>query len=243
MEPLRLGVIGGMGSVAGADFVSRLTALTPAKADQDYIEVFLHNNARIPDRSEALLRGGPSPVPELRRSVALCDRFGADYIVLACVTAHAFIPELQPITQAEILDGVRLTVDHLVHRHPEVKRAGILASSGNLEVGLFQRPLQAAGITPVLFDADEQQRYFTEPIYAPWGIKSGHVDGRPRERFLQGAQRLVERGAQAILGGCSEIPLILRPSDLPVPLINTMDILCLTAMERCLGPLVGKVNP
>ena len=230
-----IGIIGGMGSVAAVDTFKLLVDMQEAVTDQEYLEVVVHNNSRVPDRTAGILGQGPSALPELRRSVEICNAAGADFLVLACMTSHHFIPDLQPASRAVFIDGIGETVDQVVHELPDVRRVGILASTGNLQCGLFQRRLEAAGLEPVVFDADEQQHFFMDPIYEPWGIKSGHVTGKPRERFKAAVDRLCELGADAVIGGCSEVQTVLSDDDLPVPLVNSIDCLCRAAIARCLG--------
>ncbi|MEW5794950.1 MAG: amino acid racemase [Candidatus Zixiibacteriota bacterium] len=230
----RLGIIGGMGSVAAAYFFKRLIELTPAKTDQEYVETFVHNNTQIPDRTAGILYGQPSPLPELRRSVEILNRMGADYIVLACMTSHYFIPQLQEHSQATILDGIAHTAERC--RDLGLKRVGVIASTGAIKLGLFQKQLLQRDIEALVLRDKDQEFYFTEPIYAPWGIKAGNVTGQPKERLRQGAQILIESGAEAIVAGCSELPLVFKPEEFPVPLVDTIDILLETAIRKCLQP-------
>jgi len=232
-----LAIIGGMGSVAAADTFARLVELQSGLKDQEYLEVFLHNNTRIPDRNQCILHGGPSPLPELLRSVELCNRCEADTIILACMTAHFVLPRLQEASRAVIIDGVRETAAEVKRRLPEVQRVGILATAGNLACGLFQSALAEHGVDAVVFDDADQQYFFRDPIFEPWGIKAGHVSGRPKERFLAAVDRLRELGAEAIIGGCSEVPLVLNPDELDVPFISAIDCLCLAAIARCRRPV------
>ncbi len=230
----KLGIIGGMGSVAAAYMFKRLVELTPTEKDQEYIEVILHNNTGIPDRTQGILYGGPSPLPELQRSVEICNRFGASYIALACMTSHYFIPQLQRNSRAEFIDGIQESVDYCTSYFPDAKAVGILASTGNLKCNLFQSRFEEAGIRSVVFDDRDQQYYFMDPIYEPWGIKAGNVTGKPRERFLEAVERLRELGADAIVGGCSEIPLVLSQVDISIPLIDSIDCICNAAISKCI---------
>lgn len=230
-----LGLIGGMGPVASAYMLDRLVTLTPAEKDQDHIETIVHSNSRVPDRTAGICGTGPSPLSELARSVDLLTRMGVDCIVFACMTSHHFLPELRRRTSVELIDGVAETATRCVTRHPEVRRVGLLASSGALRAGVFQTAFTARGIEVDTFSAPEQAHYFMEPVYAPWGIKAGHVTGLPRERILAGVRLLLDRGAQAIIAGCTEIPLVLTAADLPVPLLDTIDIMCEAAIARCLA--------
>ena len=235
MGKKKLGIVGGMGAVAAAYFFKRLVELTPATTDQEYIETFLHNNSAVPDRTKGILYGGPSPLPELQRSVAILDSMGADILLFACMTSHYFIPELRKSARAEIVDGIAATVEHILGRAPSVRKVGVLASSGALGAGLFQRELEKIGVQPVTLSAGDQETYFMEPIYKEWGIKAGHYTGEPRERFLRAVELLLAAGAEAVIAGCSEVPLVLRQADLSVPLYDAIDIMLLKAIGLCLG--------
>lgn len=237
----RLGIIGGMGSVAAAYFFKRLIELTPAATDQEYIETFLHNNTQVPDRTAGVLYGKPSPLPELKRSVEILNSLDAQYIVLACMTSHHFIPQLQETSRAELLDGIALTAERC--REFGFKQVGVIASTGAITLGLFQKQLKKLGIDALVFNARDQEHYFTEPIYAQWGVKAGTVTGQPKERLNQGAQRLIDSGAEAIIAGCSELPLVFSAEEFPVPLVDTIDVLLETAIQSCLGtPALSRLS-
>ena len=60
-----IGILGGMGPLATADLFRKITLLTDAACDNEHIRVYIDSNARIPDRTAAILSGGPDPVPEM----------------------------------------------------------------------------------------------------------------------------------------------------------------------------------
>lgn len=232
----KLGVVGGMGSVAAAYFFNRLVELTPAKTDQQYIETFVHNNSSVPDRTDGILYGGESPLPELRRSVSILNEMGADYIVMACMTSHYFIEDLQRESRAIIIDGIKETAHSLRQDYGNIKRAGILASTGAIKLGLFQKALADLNMEGIVLNDEEQFLYFTEPIYhQEWGIKTGCVDGKSKERLFQGVEALSRTGAQVVIAGCSELPLIFRGESLSVPVVDSIDVLLEKAIKLCLG--------
>lgn len=230
-----LGIVGGMGAAASAALLRRIVELTPARSDQDHIEVLLHNNPHIPDRTQGILDRGSSPVPELRRSVRILNYADVDTIALACITAHHFIDTLQSDSRATIIDGITETINYCCEAFSDSTRIGILASTGTLAVGLFQKTLKGCGLQPITLDTEEQLHYFTEPIYEPWGVKAGFVNGRPTERLLEGVIRLQESGSDVIIAGCSELALVLPKVDTPVPIIDAMDCIARSAIKLCTG--------
>jgi len=234
-----LGIIGGMGSVAAAHFFRRLVELTPAQRDQDYLEVVLHNNNHVPDRTAALLGRGADPRPELLRSCRLLDQAGVDVIVIACITSHAFLSDLVGATRAQIVDALAETARYCRREWPDRRRAGILATTGSLESGIFHRALAAVGLESLSFTGDDQVYHFMEPVYSEWGVKAGFTAGQARDRLGGAGRELVARGAELVIAGCTEVPVVVRPEDLPVPLVDVTDVLVRRAIELCRGEDAG----
>ena len=110
-----LGILGGMGPMATACFMERITAMTAADTDQEQIPVIVYSNTQIPDRSAYLL-GRPqaeNPVTALRQTAHFLDG-ACDYIAMPCVTAHAFYTQIQQeLSHAVLFNMVELTVQSL----------------------------------------------------------------------------------------------------------------------------------
>ena len=231
----KLGIIGGMGSVAASYIFNRIIELTPAKTDQEYIEIFIHNNTAIPDRTQGVLFGGESPLPELRRSISLLNDINVDYIILACMTSHYFIPQLQLNSKAIIIDGIDETVRYIKKRLHGNKNIGIIASLGAIKISIFQKVLDRYGLKAITLSEKDHEKYFTEPIYKDWGIKAGNIHGKPADRLHRAAELLVSLGAETIILGCSELPLVFKDKDFLVPLIDSVEILCKVSINKCLN--------
>ena len=86
-----IGILGGMGPLATADLFRKITLLTDAACDNEHIRVYIDSNARIPDRTAAILSGGPDPVPEMASALRSLERCGADCVIMPCNTAHYFL--------------------------------------------------------------------------------------------------------------------------------------------------------
>ncbi len=71
---------------------------------------------------------------------------------------------------------------------------------------------------------EKEQETVMEAIYGSQGIKAGHTTGKSKEMIVNAAKILIGRGAEAIIAGCTEVPLVLKPEDIPVPLIEPMEI-------------------
>jgi aspartate racemase len=226
-----IGVLGGMGPEAGAYFFERIVRETAAGRDQDHPPIVLCSLPQIPDRTPAILRGGPSPVPAILRGLRALRQAGADFAVMACISAHYFYPRLAVRSPVPLYSLIDDTLAALGKMRPVPRTIGLIATTGTVRSGIVARPFEAAGFEVILPFGRDQKRVMTA-IYGKKGIKAGVTEGPPRETILDIAGDLVRRGAGAILAGCTEIPLVLQATDLPVPLVEPMAIGARAAVRR-----------
>ncbi len=226
-----IGVLGGMGPEAGAYFLERIIHETAAERDQDHLPVIIYSLPQVPDRTEAILHGGPSPVPAIRRGLRTLQRAGADFAVMSCISAHYFYPQIASRSPLPLISLIDETLAAIKKMKPVPKTIGLVATSGTVRSGIIARTFEAAGIAVIAPSAHDQKRV-TAAIYGKKGIKAGFTEGPPREILLGIAGDLIRRGAQAILAGCTEVPLALQASDLSVPLVEPMTIGARAAIRR-----------
>ena len=229
-----------MGPEATIAFYSRLLAHTPASRDQDHLRVIIDSNPGIPDRTAAILGQGESPVPALAEGIAGLQRAGADFVTIPCVSAHAFIDELKQGARLPVLSILDVVVEAVQRCPRRIGRLGLLGTTGTVRAGMFQRRLSEAGLDVLVPNPDDQARVQAS-IYA---VKAGAPE--PVRRQITGelrsiALRLVSSGAEGIVLGCTEIPLVLGQVDLPVPVFDSLLVLALAAI-RSAGrePIVGE---
>ncbi len=201
-----------MGPEATAYFYWLIIKKTKAKKDQEHIHVIIDSYPQIPPRTEAILRKGPSPLPHLIESAHRLKLAGADILVMPCITAHYYYDKLTSKINLPVVNLLQVTVDEIRHRLPEAKKIGLIGSTGTMRSGLFHSYLKKAGLTPLSLPAAEQKKIM-EAIFGPRGIKAGITEGEPRTTILGLAHKLISRGAEAIIAGCTEIPLVLKESD------------------------------
>ncbi|MEM7134470.1 MAG: amino acid racemase [Chloroflexota bacterium] len=229
-----IGIIGGMGPQATIDLYQQIVNLTPASVDQEHLHMLIDSYPQIPDRTEALLNGGEDPLPYLAESANRLQAAGANCLIIPCNTAHAFVYALQQTTSIPILNMIDETARYITDQYPRTSQAGLLATSGTVEIGLYQKALQNFQIDTVTPNLEEQSNLVMEAIYGEAGIKAGCLGEHPTLLLKQAAQMLIEQGATVIIGGCTEIPLVLDEDSLPVPFINPSYILAKKAVEFAL---------
>lgn len=221
----KLGIVGGMGSFASMVIFEKIIRHAPSTNDRDYPEIFLHNNSAVPDRTQAILYEGKSPLPELKRSFQYMESCGVDYIIMACITAHYFHDELSAaFPQSHVLNILNETIHHIQKQTKSFQRVGILASTGTVNMRLWQNKLEEVGIESVTLSEEDQEELIMKSIYGPSGLKQGVVSPASKTNFLNAAQQLEANGAQAIIGGCSEVPMVLSQDDIIIPLFDSIQI-------------------
>ncbi|MGE0093535.1 MAG: aspartate/glutamate racemase family protein [Alphaproteobacteria bacterium] len=203
--PKLLGVLGGMGPLATADFMRKLTELTPASRDQDHIPAVVYSNPQVPDRSTAIMGKGESPLPALLEGIARLQSAGAEAIAIPCNTAHYWYDEMAAASRVPILHIVGGVCDVLRGKGIDGGAVGVMGTAGTLHTGIYQGYLQRSGYTCVLPSEAEMAELVMPGIVS---VKAGDLAAAKRV-LGDAARRLGDRGARMIVLGCTEIPLAL----------------------------------
>lgn len=226
-----IGILGGMGPEATVYMYKLIINNTRAFKDQEHIPVIIYSNPKIPPRTDAVLKKGRDPVPFLVEGVKVLKNAGADFFLMPCVTAHCFYPKMASLVQFPFLNLVEESLKWTLQAIPGLKKAGLIASSGTIQSGLFHDAFATAGIE-VISPVDEEQEKVMDAIFGSKGIKASHTSGPPKNTIIQAANRLIQRGAEAIIAGCTEVPLVLKDEDIEVPLIEPMKITARAAIVK-----------
>ena len=227
---MTVGVLGGMGPEATADFFIKLIRRTPATRDSDHLHVIIDSDPQVPDRTAFILGRGPSPVPALVATARDLVRAGAQLIAIPCITAHHFIEEIRTAVSVPVLNAVELTARHVEKRFAAGDPLAVLSTTGTLRMGIFQRAMP--GRTLILPTDDEQRDIIMEAIYGPAGVKAAGVVDGTRTRIEEYVRTLAGRGAKAVVAGCTEFSVLLNDADLVVPLVDPMWLLAEEVVGR-----------
>lgn len=220
-----IGILGGMGPEATIDLFAKIVRGTKVKKDQDHLRILIDNNPKIPDRTLAIQGKGPSPLPQLVRSAKLLEKAGADFIIIPCVTAHYYYEPLTRKVRIPILHIIEESIKFVTQKYKGIQKIGLIATTGTLQTGLFQKAFASTGIELIFPSSGIQKRYVMRAIYGKKGIKVTGPSEESKALILKAAENLILRGAQAIIAGCTEVPLVLKEGDLSVPVIDPVSIL------------------
>jgi len=225
-----LGVLGGMGPLASAQFMLRLTLLTPATRDQDHIPAVLWSDPRIPPRTNGKGPGAGDPLPWLLRGIAGLKQAGCGAIAIPCNLAHAWYPEMQAATDLPILHIVDAAAADLRRLGIAPGRIGVMATSETLRQRLYQDRLAALGWDCIAPNPAQMAR-LVEPAIAL--VKANRV-AETYAPLAEVVNDLAARGAAAVVLGCTEIPLgiLAGPAEgLGAPVVDTIDALAHAAID------------
>ncbi|WP_449432486.1 amino acid racemase [Pseudomonas putida] len=210
--PFKLGIVGGVGPAATVDFMGKVVANTPAGRDQDHIKMVVEQNPQIPDRTANLLRDEADPTMAIYATCKRLESAGANAIAIPCNTAHAFVERIQEHLRVPIVNMLTETIDWIKQTYGSDKTVGLLATSGTVSSQVYHQAANRAGLE-VIVPAPEYQKLVMDAIYAERGIKAGFTDGLCRDQLLIAAEHLSEVGAQVLILGCTELPLVLSHCD------------------------------
>ena len=217
-----IGIVGGVGPYAGLDLNQKIFDNTLAATDQDHLSVVLISaSAEIPDRTQYLLQHDvENPAKSLFKVLAQLDKLGATVAGIPCNTAHA-----EPIFSVltHLVSEGRLRIK-LVNMISEVMAAlnadndflqiGVLSTLGTYQTGLYADYMHKAGV-PIVHPDESLIKSVHQAIYHPqFGIKaqSYPVTDKACALITRAVHELANQGADAVILGCTELPLAL-PND------------------------------
>jgi aspartate racemase len=217
----KLGILGGMGPAASAEFITRIISKTPANCDQDHIPFVLWNEPRIPDRSTSMQSGNDLPLPWLQEGIKGLKHAGCDRIVIPCNSAHFWYSQLSKLG-VPILHIVDSVAEELKSLNLSDRKIGILGTQGTIESGLYQYHLNRLGWECIVPCKEEMAGLVTPAI----NLIKANKFREPQMLLMRAMHSLIDRGAEAIVLGCTELPLVIRlSSEEGIPIVNSIDSL------------------
>lgn len=213
--------------MATALFIKMMVEMTDAQSDQEHIEMTIYNCPRIPDRTNYILgKSDQDPAPMIISLGRKLVEDGAGLIAIPCITANYFYKELTAQIQVPIIDIIREVRIYLEERN--IRRAGLMATSGTIASRLFQEAFASSGCELVIPEAEDQGAVM-HVIYE--NVKAN----RPVElqRFNRAADHLRDAGAQVILLGCTELSVVSETCEIGKGYLDVMRLMAKCAVERC----------
>jgi aspartate racemase len=200
-----IGILGGMGPLATADFFAKVIAATPASRDEDHVPLLIQSDPRIPGRPAAILHGGESPLPALIAGRDRLIKAGAIALAMSCNTAHVWLPELRQGCPVPFLSIVDASCNEAAARAKSGAAIGIIGTEATLKSRLFDSELARRGFKPMLPSDDELRELILPAIEQ---VKAGRA-ANGGQQVARAVQALFDRGVEIVVLACTETPLAL----------------------------------
>ncbi len=232
----KIGILGGIGPLAGANFFQTLITLAQEKYDAvqdcEFPQIFL-NSAAIPGFDETGFTAPDIFLAHLVRELQILEQMGSDFIIIACNTVHHHFQDLQDALNIPILNLIEATAAK-VHTDG-VHVAGILSSESTNQLQLYSGALESKGVKPLIATSDQQQ-VLNQIILNVMGGTQSRKDSAALNEIVADMQG---QGAQSVVLGCTELPLAFNRDggpDTAHPVIyDSNEILAETALEEAYG--------
>ncbi|MCL2383072.1 MAG: aspartate/glutamate racemase family protein [Oscillospiraceae bacterium] len=265
---VRIGILGGMGVGATNQFYKLLEESIPEELKGN-LDIHMVNDPvvgmidEIPDRSRYIEGEWPeTPAFEMSKRAYFLEKQDVDFIVMPCNTAHYFLPEMQrglyfnefDKETGEFIGHIlykvttpfvhiqKETLDFIQQEHPDIKKVGVLATTGTVKGGqglnpIFSSVFEPAGLEVIYPTNDDNVHAQDDVMEGIRAVKKADLMGDGEEKQLKlaeakelvmvGVEDLLNKRSEAIVGGCTEIPLVISQEDVPesIPVIDTIEVL------------------
>lgn len=172
MKPT-IGIIGGSGPLATLDIEKKILSanlrLTSPLIDQDYFNLVVFNYSGTYDRNDSVVFGRSDPLTQYNKYITSISALDVDLILLACNTAHIYLPALQEKTKIPIISIIEATANCLREKHPKCSKVGLISTKATQEKRLYHNLLSRYDIEVVNVESSTQDSLM-EAIYL---IKAG----------------------------------------------------------------------
>lgn len=219
--------------MSGIYFCEMLTRHTLAKKDSDHLNFLLSSRADTPDRSSFILgKSDDDPTPRMRSEAKRLEAAGAELLVIPCNTAHYFYSRVAEAVDIPILNIIEETAR--LCSLEGIQRVGVLATEGTILSGAYKDIFDKYGIEIAPLSEGEQA-FITETIFGK--IKSGIEPDV--EKFTKLCDDLLSTRCERVILGCTELSLIKKDYPLPDHVIDSLEVLCISALKICNKTPIG----
>jgi len=203
-----LGVMGGMGPAASAEFMVLMAKKAPASKDQEHPKIILYSNPTVPDRTAFILGKGPDPEPALVEGLQTLTGWGADILAVTCNTAHYYINHFRGELKRPIVHIIEETIRASRERSPE--GAWLCATLGTMKAGMYQKHAEETGYT-LLIPPEEIQ----PDIHRVTDLVKEGKTAEAGKLYKKVCKKLWAISKVPVIGACTELPIAYDNTGLP----------------------------
>lgn len=222
-----LGILGGMGPAAAAEFCRLLAVKAPAQIDQHHPVMYMLSDPQIPERTAGIDGTGEDPTERIRKDLMTVAGWGVDILAVPCNTAHVFIDRFRSQLPKPLIHIVEATISACKAKSPE--GAWLLATTGTCRSGLYQGYAKKMGYT--FFEVDDAVQEKVQSCLTE--VKANHMKeaGEAMRAIVEGLWKIKDL---PVATACTELPLAYDASGLPadrsVSSLGALSDACLKAI-------------
>lgn len=213
----RIGILGGMSPESTVEYYQYITRnYTQRFGDYGYPEIIIYSVSFQPyvdwpneERWDRVAQG-------LSQAAQSLQAAGADFILIATNTMHLVLDQVQASVHVPILSLLDVVAEAILAR--EIQTVGLLGTRFTMDKPLYRDGLARRGITVLVPEAGDRE-VINRVIYDE--LVAGKIRAESRAAYVEIIGKLARRGAQGIILGCTEIPLLVSEADAGLPLFDT----------------------
>ncbi len=222
---MTLGILGGLGPSSTVYFYELLTSLTMANSDQEHLDIVISSRATTPDRTAYILgKSETNPLDVMVLDAKKLEAFGVDAIAIPCNTAHFFYDAIAESVAVPVLNIISVTLENV--KRSGGRTIGLLATEGTAKSQAYHMMAHKMGLECIVPDEDEQ-KIISSIIYDD--IKQGKK--ADIDKFMSVANSLLERGADRLILGCTELSLLCKENNFDERFVDSLHSLAVHCIE------------
>jgi len=229
--PKKIGILGGLSPESTVEYYLYLThTYTERYGNYAYPEIIIYS-VSFQDYVDWPASGRWDLIAQgLSQAAQKLEAAGADFIIISANTMHLVIDPIRRAVHIPVLSLLDVVADAVLERG--LHTVGLLGTISTMEKGFYQEALARRGLT-VLTPEPDERRYVSDIVYNE--LVAGKFRPEARARYVEIIQRLADRGAQGVILGCTEIPLLVSQADINLPLFDTTRIHAEAALKEALA--------
>ena len=223
------GILGGMGPEATVDLMRRVIRNTPAQDDADHIHCLIDNNPKVPSRIKALVEGtGEDPAPVMVDMARRLEGWGADFLSIACNTAHHYYPAVQAAVKIPVLNMIVLAADAARKSDSAARKFGILCTPGTRTTKIYTDALQKHGLEAVYPDPDVEAAL----LGVIKAVKGGDTSREVKDRLAEVVRHVSGKGVSTAIAACTELGVVMDGEEYPVTILDAAEVLAQAIVQN-----------
>lgn len=233
-----IGIVGGCGPLATLDIECKILKATKRLLlpilDQNYFNMLVFNYTQFSDRNDAIAINDKTLFDQFLRCISVLEAAGVDLLLIACQTAHVYLPDLKLESDLPIVDIIEETVRSIVKYSPRIYKVGLLSTEATQKARLYQNALALYNVEVICIPAEIQSKIM-EAIYI---IKTGIGFIREKKRLYNG-QYCIDNEIKHPEIKNHPYKRVLLEKYFPNPVTTIQEAICYLANKDCQHVILG----